>query len=217
MLTLITSPVFFRIFSLAGTLFVVLGTLFSAAAYRGREGERYSMLNHYISELGERGISRRAGVFNLGLILGGISLLPASVSLGLIVPGGWSKVGMAAGVAAAACLALVGVYSMDRIEPHSRAAISYFRSALLMVLFFTLSIFLQKDPIVLQRLFSLAGLPAIASLAFFLVYSNVLFRGKQEAESEEVKPRPRISGITIAEWMIFLSTVPFFLLLAIGI
>ncbi|MEN6571037.1 MAG: DUF998 domain-containing protein [Anaerolineaceae bacterium] len=217
MYTLFTSPNFFRTLSLAGTLFVVLGTLLSAVVYRGREGERYSILNHYISELGEKGVGRWAAVFNLGLILGGICLVPACISLGLILPGIWSKLGMAAGIVSAVSLALVGVYSMDRIEPHSRAAITYFRSALVMVIFFTLSISLQRDTVIIHRLFSLAGIPAITSLAVFLVYSTILYRRKTGDVPEEKQPRPRVWGITLAEWMIFLSTVPFFLMLAVGI
>src|SRR3989304_4746513 len=78
MLDLLKNPIIFQILSLAGALSAILGSLTAAAAYRGRQGETYSLLNHFISELGEAGVSRLAWVFNLGLILCGLCLVPAS-------------------------------------------------------------------------------------------------------------------------------------------
>ena len=38
----------------------------------GTQHEPFSPLNHWISELGEVGVSRLAAVFNVGLVVGGI-------------------------------------------------------------------------------------------------------------------------------------------------
>jgi len=56
----ITSSTFFQLFSLIGSTIAVLGAVITGLAYHGRQGERYSILNHYISELGETGVSRFA-------------------------------------------------------------------------------------------------------------------------------------------------------------
>src|SRR3972149_4864733 len=112
MLDLLKDPITFQSLSLAGALSAILGSLIAAAAYRGRQGETYSLLNHFISELGEAGGYRLARVFNLGLVLCGLCLVPASVSLGLILPGIWATLGMAAGLMTAMSMGLVGVFPM---------------------------------------------------------------------------------------------------------
>lgn len=66
-----------------GSAIIVLGSLITAIPYRGKEGESYSILNHFISELGEVGVSRLAPVFNASLIAGGVVLLIFVLGLGL--------------------------------------------------------------------------------------------------------------------------------------
>lgn len=218
MLNLLKNPVFFQYLSLAGVLSAVLGALVAAAAYRGKNGERYSILNHYISELGEVGVSRLAWAFNLGLILSGLCLLPSTISLGLLIPGAWSKIGMAAGIIAAVSLALVGVFPMNKITPHSRVALTYFRLGLVMVIFFTLAIAVQPKALsLLPRLFGLAGLPAILSFSFFLIYSQIVYSKAKGSDAPAEIIRPRFWGVAFAEWTIFLTIVPFFLVLALGL
>ena len=146
MLDLLTNPITFQILSLAGALSAILGSIIAGLAYRGKQGEAYSLLNHFISELGEVGVSRLAWVFNLGLMISGLCLIPASVSLGLLLPGVWSKLGMAAGIVTAVSIGLVGVFPMNKRTPHIRAAVTYFRIGLLMIGLFTAAIALQPDP-----------------------------------------------------------------------
>ena len=43
---------------------IVVGSILTSFAYTGEAGEAYSMLNHYISELGELSQSEWAPVFN---------------------------------------------------------------------------------------------------------------------------------------------------------
>jgi hypothetical membrane protein len=57
-----------------GAAAITLGALITGLAYTGTAGERYSPLNHWVSELGEVGVSEQASVFNLGLIIGGLAL-----------------------------------------------------------------------------------------------------------------------------------------------
>ena len=48
----------YRYFGIAGSLVIFLAVLRSMAAYAGKRREEYSLLNHFISELGEEGVSR---------------------------------------------------------------------------------------------------------------------------------------------------------------
>ncbi len=84
-------------FGLAGAALVALGALAAALAYTGPDGESYSLLNHFISELGELGVSPLAWLFNLGLIAGGLLFVPFSLGLGLSLAGWLPKVSMLAG------------------------------------------------------------------------------------------------------------------------
>ncbi len=208
----------FVLLSLAGSLFAVIGSLVSALAYQGKKDERYSPLNHFISELGEVGVSKLAWVFNLGLILSGLSLVPACISLGLLIPGFLSKLGMVTGLIAALSLSLVGVFPMNNLKPHGIASVTYFRSGLLMVVTFSIAIAIQPqaNPI-LPRLYSLAGLPAVVAFSSFLI----LMRKAESVTHNPLQPtmetRPRVWLMTVVEWSIFLTIILWFLLIATGL
>lgn len=218
MLTFFQNPATFIGLSIAGASVVTLGTLISALAYRGRRGEPYSPLNHYISELGEVGVSRLAWVFNLGLILSGICLIPACISLGLLMPGILPKIGMMAGVIMAGGLLLVGVFPMDKLKPHGRAALTFFRGGLLMVLLFSLAIgFQPQSGMMLPRGYSLAGLPAILGFSGFLLLMGKTDNVNHDPLQPLEQDRPKIWIMTIVEWSIFLTIVAWFLVIAFGL
>lgn len=203
---------------IAGVVIVVVGATVSAVVYRGKQGQKYSPFNHYISELGELGVARFARVFNLSLILAGLVLIPASISLGLILPGWLAKLGLLVGVVSAISLALVGVFPMNRIKPHGKAAMGYFRAGLAMILLFNLAIFLQPaDAIVLPRWWGLAGLPAVAAFASFLV---LIYRATKKVEDPlgtEDFSRPKFWPMAIVEWLVFMTVLLWIVLIAIAL
>jgi hypothetical membrane protein len=217
-LAFLSSAAAFRVFGIGGTLAALLGVLASGLAYRGRRGERFSPFNHFISELGEVGVSRLAWAFNAGLILAGLLLLPECIGLGLLLPGVWARLGMLAGGIAALALALVGVFPMNRIGPHIQAAMTYFRLGLVMVLCFSIAIFAQPPLApVLPRMLGLAGVPAVLAYTYFLLYSSKSFRSSSDALSPLKTDRPRVWALAVSEWLIFLTTLPWFLAVALGV
>ncbi len=100
-------------FGWAGSLIILAGCFLSALPYRDRDGEKYSLFNHFISELGEVGVSERARVFNTGMVLGGLLFLPFIASIGWTLSGLWAVLGTAAGIVAAGASVFVGIYSME--------------------------------------------------------------------------------------------------------
>ena len=72
----------FRYCGMAGCVLLAIAVTWTALSYRGKRQETYSPFNHFISELGEVGVSRQAWVFNAGLIASGILLLPFMIGLG---------------------------------------------------------------------------------------------------------------------------------------
>ena len=208
----ITNLILFKIAGLLGCVLSVAGSLIAGSVYRGKQGEPYSVLNHFISELGERGVSKRAWAFNWGLILCGILLLPATLNLGLLLPGLWAKIGLVFGLITALSLSFVGVFSMDKLKPHDIAAVTFFRAGLLMVFFFTLAIAFQpQDNQIFPRLLALAGLPAIAAFSTFLVVMGQASKTKERSIEPLEQARPRVWKIAILEWSIFLTIVFWFL------
>ncbi len=208
-----------QFFGLCGGLAAVTGAIISAVVYTGTSGERYSPLNHFISELGEVGVSRLAWLFNGALILSGLLLAPCCLAIGIIIPGWLSKAGMAAGIGASTALALVGVFPMNRLKPHIIVSQMYFRLGLVMSVLFTLAIAAQSGPVpIISRAVAWYGLPAILAYAAFIIYGAIVFRRTKNSELEvNFTNRPRLWPLAILEWMIFLTTVLWFAAIALGL
>lgn len=213
----LTDPALIRLAGLTGSLAVMLASLVSALVFRGRQAERYSPLNHFISELGEVGVSRLSWLFNAGLIVGGAVLLPCCIGLGLLIPGVWSKLALVAGCVAAVSMALVGFFPMNNLKPHTLVAMTYFRAGLVMVILFTLAISLQPQAeVVIAKTVNWAGALAVLCYASFLVYSRVAFKKSQQTlDPTAITLRPRFWRLAALEWSIFFSTVLWFLVVGL--
>jgi len=198
----LSNPNSFMIFSFMGVGIAGLSFLISGFAYRGTQGEAYSPLNHFISELGYLGVSRLAPVFNIGLILTGLCLLPACISLGLWLPGILGKISMVMGMFYAISVFFVGVFPMNNIKPHTIAAMTFFWSGLIFILIISLAIGLQPEgDSVLPRAFALAGLPGVIAYGVFLVMISKVDKRASETLMPDDITRPKVWPLAIAEWM----------------
>ena len=210
-MTITASLAILRIFGTAGTGVIVLAIVYSAVRYHGKRGERFSLLNHFISELGEVGVSSAAGVFNAGLILGGLMTLSFNIGLGLAFASLWGWFGMAAGIIATLGVAAVGVFPMNNLTPHVRAATTYFRAGLGMVFFFGLAILFQPaERVIVPRLANLLSLLAFLAYGTFLSWPSwkkAPEEAKNPLDPEQVPERPRVWALALLEWAVFFSTV----------
>jgi hypothetical membrane protein len=223
MQTLLTHPlVEYRVFGIIGSLILILAICASGLLYRGKKGERFSIFNHFISELGELGVSRGAVVFNAGLIAGGILLIPFCIALGLLIPHWLAYFGMAAGIWAGLSCIGVGVFPMNYLKPHTWVALSYFRSGLVMTLFFSLAILFQPAG---QRTLPLTSL-IFGGLTFaaFAAFLSIPWKSGDEEKKEEdrlnpeqEKERPRFWLMPFLEWLVFFTTIAWFLFIALMI
>jgi len=208
------------VFGLLGCVVITLAIVATAMAYRGVQGQRYSFLNHYISELGEVGVSQKAGLFNTGMIITGLLFVPFTVGLGLILRGMWGFLGGVAGLWAGISCLLVGVFPMNNLTPHSRVATSYFRGGLATVLLFTIAIFLQTPrQEAISRWVNLAGIVAVISYASFITISAKQDSHQdQQVEGHEpvITERPNVWIIAILEWLVFFTTILWFLVVTIA-
>ncbi len=220
MTSFITST--YPLFAWIGSLAVLLGILVSAFVYRGKTGEKYSIFNHFISELGERGVSKLAIFFNVGMMIGGLAFVPVMIGLGLVLGSWWGILGMLCGVVAAVACFFVGVFPMDNMKPHGIAAMTYFRMGLVTILLFTVAIFVQ--PAASRQIplaMNIAGILSIAAYAAFLVVIGIKTqknKAKQQAEAldtSETPDRPRFWILALLEWLVFFTTMLWFIGVAV--
>ena len=199
---------------LAGSLVILAGVLLSALFYRGKEGERYSITRHFISELGELGVSRMAPLFNASLILAGLLFIFMLIGVGFDMNTPWGYIAMSAGIVTAAACVCVGIFPMNQINPHTIAAMTYFRSGLVTVLLFSVAIILQpaaRRVIPLYVLFF--GVLALAAYAAFLLYAGSAAKKQAQnvLDTEKVLARPRFWWMAFLEWLVLISTIVWFL------
>ena len=207
-------------FGIGGSLLITACMVTAGSFYRGRKGEKYSLFNHFISELGEVGVSKAAAVFNTGLILGGLAFVPFIIGLCLTIGNLWAKIGMGVGIIATLSCALVGVFPMNNMKAHYIVAVTYFRTGLVMVLLVSAAVFLQPAGVVVfPKISNLAGLLAFISYAGFLFLLRTPKNDEASPENaldplKEIE-RPKYWRETILEWAVFFSTTLWFFILAL--
>ncbi|MCS7011525.1 MAG: DUF998 domain-containing protein [Anaerolineales bacterium] len=200
-----------RILGLTGTFIVTFSVLYAALVYRGKHGERFSLFSYFISELGEEGVSQGARVFNLSLIAAGLCLLPATVLLGFLLDSFFGWLGATAGIIASLGASAVGLFPVNRLEGHVRAALTFFRAGLVMLFAFGAAIVFQPaDRLVLPRGLALLNAFGILTYLAFLILLTIRMRQKQADATLGIGPsgpRPRFRWLPTLEWLVFFSTL----------
>jgi hypothetical membrane protein len=195
---------FSPLLGIAGSVLIAAAVAAVALAYVGLHGERYSLLNHFISELGQLGVSRAAWLFNAGLIVSGFLFIPFSIGLGMRFGSVWAYLGMAAGIGAGIFCAGVGIFPMNRLGPHIFTAMWFFRFGLLTTLLFGIAM--------RRRLGSLFSLIAVAAYAGFLVLAGMPRAGGGDPlDPSSYAHRPPFWLLAVVEWAVFFATILWFL------
>ena len=185
----------------------------AALAYGGRQGEVYSPLTHFISELGEPGISALAPLFNVGLLVGGACLAVFMIGLAAFVPGfyryGIAFFGAVAGVAGA----MVGVFPMDQRAVHGLVALTFFQTAWIAVGIFTFYV-LVRGPLRFPRWLAIPGVATVlAFVAFLLDVGIETSAGGAAFAARAVRPDPW--AMPTLEWATLVTIVVWVTLTAI--
>jgi len=203
-----------EIWGLAGSGILLACVLSSRIGYVGKAGESYSFLNHFISELGEVGVSHLAPLFNTGLILGGSVSIVFVVGLGMYVKNTAAKIAMGVGVFSGIAFILVGCFPMNNLHTHTIVATCFFVSGMLMVAIFSIAIAKQKEAKI-PRLFSIAGIVVVGVFIAFLVDSHLMGHISGHGPLGVISTRPHIWWRTILEWGVFFAIVSWILLISI--
>jgi len=204
---------------LAGSAVILVCILVAMSVYRGKNGERFSIWRHFVSELGEVGVSKYAWVFNGGLIIGGFLFFLMMPGVGLSLNSLWGYFATISGMIAAIGCLFVGVFPMNNIKPHIKAAMTYFRAGLATVLLFSIAILVQDKNERIIPLYALfvSGVGIISYASFlFNLGKSLKNRESNALDTSTIQERPRFWWMPLLEWMVVIFTILWFLIISIA-
>ena len=185
-----------------GSLVLGLTALAAALAYTGTEGEGFSVLNHWVSELGEMRVSRLAIVFNIGLVISGICLAIFMTALGALRRSRLAWLFVPIGIVAGIGGALVGVFPMDSGGPHVPAALTFFVLGWICVGLASIDIWRRPDrrfPGWLPWLGALTVLAFLCFLGLYIPYLTYSGAGSPDRAPFEL--------VVVLEWLVLVGII----------
>ena len=159
---------------IVGASVIALASLVTAIAYTGNKGEAFSPLNHWVSELGQVGVSQLALVFNLALIAGGVLFVVFMVGLAAVRGGRLRYLYGAVGVLAGIGGMFVGVFPMNNLDLHGIAALTFFNLGWIAVGLASLDFVRVRDARFPRWLAVIGGLTVLAFIGFLAVLLPLL-------------------------------------------
>ena len=189
-----------------GSSIVVFSTLLTAFLFRNPNGQPYSFLNQYISELGQPGISKLAPLFNTGLITGGILLAIFMIGLGIYCKSKFTYLVGGIGFISMIGVILVGFFPMNiNLAMHLKSAMVFFQGGMITILLFTLfMIFHKKD-----KKSKYPILPGVVTVLVFLafLFLPALFNSQHQTLLVPLTNRPIFYLQSFLEWIVFFSMI----------
>ena len=205
LLRLFSDNASFPKWGIAGSILILAGCIIPSLGYKGRQGQRYSPLNHFISELGERNVSVYARVFNLSLVAAGMLFVMYMVQFGSFLGATPALTAAAIGVFSALSCIMVGVFPMDTKKKHDDAAMCFFYGGLATILLFGLSSLLDVRRRLPLVFILFAVLVALAFAAFILL---PLLTPKSDVKLDRLgADRPGIWPLPLVEWLAMVGVV----------
>jgi hypothetical membrane protein len=190
---------------------ILAGMIITAIPYRGLDGEAYSPLNHFISELGEIGASHLAWVFNLGIVSGGVGLGTFLLLVSRRLDGRFRKPMLAAALVAGAGGVAVGMYPMDYPTVHLVASLTFFLSGWITAALFSAWQLRRTRPGFTRLLVLPAALNVAVSWVFIVVYGG----WRPGSGDGKIIDRPDFWSVPALEWASLLTLLLWLACLAI--
>lgn len=181
-----------------GSAFFVIASIVAGGFYMGTQNEPFSPLNHWVSELGEMGVSRLALVFNVGLFVGGLALALFFFALGRMRQSRLANIYVLIGVIAGISGALVGVFPMNNRSIHIVFALGFFVLGWVAVGLASYDLWRRPEPRFSRWLPALGALTVTVFLLFLSVYIPYLYTGTGS-------DRPDVSVATVLEWLVLIG------------
>lgn len=204
------------LFGFTGVGTIILGIIISIFFYDGRIGERYSFLNHFVSELGELPWSSAAWAFNTGLLLGGFFVLLFMISLWPVFHGWLGKLIVAGGMITSIFGSLVGIFPMNNLNPHIDVAMTFFYSGLVVTILFSVYVFTGFN----RNFPKWVAIPGMFSFVCFFVFLFIADPiipedGSLDAIFFVLENRPAFLVTAIFEWAVVISIMIWILVISL--
>lgn len=183
-----------------GSAMFMVASVVAAVAYTGTAGEGFSPLNHWVSELGELGVSTLAILFNVGLIVGGLALAMFMAALGLLRRSRLAWLYVPVGFVAGVSGALVGVFPMNNRGIHVVVALGFFVLGWVAVGLASIDIWRRPEARFSRWLPVLGAVTVALFLLFLSVYIPYLYSGTGS-------DRPAFSVATVLEWLVLVGII----------
>ena len=187
---------------LIGVSIISLGSIATAVAYVGNNGQRFSPLNHWVSELGEVGVSELSSVFNVSLLLGGIEFVIFMIGLAATRKGLFALIYGLIGVVAGLGAIFVGVFPMNNLDLHGIAALTFFMLGWIVVALASIDFVRRPDQRFPRWLAVIGALTVVFFLGFLTVLLPLIASGDGLAAPQV---RPDIWIVPILEWAVLIG------------
>ncbi len=192
-------------------LYIVI--IITAIPFHGQQGQSYSILNHFISELGSFNYSDYHRVYNTGLII-------AACGFGIFIYGiktysttKHTRNGMAVGLLSSALCVGVGLVPEDYRFPHLILALSFFSMMTVATAFFAWSIWKEKENPFPNYLAIHGFLVPISFTLFMMMPKGLMAVKRVQGAAFE---RPLIWWLPFLEWIIFFTFTSWIINMSIG-
>jgi hypothetical membrane protein len=189
---------------IVGAGVIGVGSVVTAVVYRGADGEPYSPLNHFVSELGELAHSELARVFNVSLIVGGVCFAVFMSGFAASRPGALRLLAGGIGVVAGVGGSFVGVFPMDYVRQHGFAAMTFFNLGWIAVGLASVDFVVHRDPR-FPRGLAIVGAATVAAFIGFLRELDANKDASGGVASPEV--RPAVWALPTLEWLTIIGIV----------
>ena len=195
---------------LLSSLGMLLSYLIVGFAYRGRIGEGFSLANHFVSELGEVGISELAWLFNAALVIGGLGILLSFIALASYLHGWFRWLVLVLGLITGVSATLVGFFPMNQLEIHISIALAFFNTGWMVTGAFSFYVLFAKQSRFPKWLAIPGMIAAVAFIAFSTYNDSFMdsFRDGTSSLSEILgAARPAFWGLAALEWVVVLAVL----------
>ena len=190
------------LFAIGGGIVLAAGILLSASDFTGFSGEAYSIMNHFISELGWKRVSPSAHFFNWGLVICCLAYLPMMGMLGREIGTRPGYAAMVSGFVMLGSGAAVGLLPLDVLKPHLIAAGAFFWSYLVTAVLFTVAFLPRWNPKPSGKMVVVGVIAGICLVSFLIFPKASAIRFSKDPEGFQ---RPDYWGLVILEWSVLFS------------
>lgn len=197
---------------------LLFGVLYSTIGFTGMKKEKYSIFNHFISELGDPRFSAKKNIFALTLIFSGSLMIFFSIGLGFLLHSIWGDITLFFGVVSSIFSILVGIFPEDKEQTHFALSGFYFITLFIYDLVFTLTIIFQPNLSISHWVIIVNIITMV--LAFIFIIDTLILDKEELALTyrpwEWENGRPRFWLNPFLEWLTFFGIIAWILNVSIA-